>query len=203
MGSDAGNVNLVITTTITIALAFLGYLITYLNNLRLSQRRDRLDRLNKQLGEFYGPLFALDHASYVARQKFLQKYAAGRDRFFVEGIEHSEDELWVWRHWMTTVFMPINMRIYELILSKSDLLIEPHMPSCLITLCAHVTSYKVVLEKWEKGDFTEHTALVGFPRELHDYTKVSFDLLKSEQAKLLGKSNNNVTKSKSKNITYN
>lgn len=184
--NGANSKGLLITTTVTIGLAFLGYLITYLNNLRLTQRKDRLDRVNRQLGEFYGPLFALDHASYIARQKFLQKYAAGRDAYFAEGVKLSAEELWVWRHWMRTVFMPINARIYELVLSKSDLLIEPNMPPCLIKLCAHVASYKVVLEKWEQDDFSEHLALIDFPKELHEYASESFEALKFEQAKLLG-----------------
>lgn len=184
MSSSAG---FIITTTITIVLAFLGYLITYLYNLRLSQRKDCLDRVNRQLGEFYGPLFALNHAGYIARQKFMEEYAAGRKSFFAKGVKHSETDLRAWRNWMQTVFMPINVRIYELILSKADLLIEPSMPFCLITLCAHVASYKIVLEKWEQGDFSENTALVPYPSDLHEYTRSSFEMLKSEQARLLGR----------------
>jgi len=131
-------------------------------------------------------LFALNHASQIARQKFLQKYAAGRTKFFAQDVKHTENELQAWRHWMKTVFMPVNTSIYELILSKSDLLMEPYMPPCLIQLCAHVASYKVVLEKWEQDDFTAHTALVPFPKEFHEYASNSFEVLKSEQAKLLG-----------------
>jgi len=192
--NNADYTSLIITTIVTIFLAFLGYLITYLNNLRLSQRKDRLDRLNRQLSEFYGPLFALDQASHIARQKFLQEYAAGQERFFAKGIKHSDDELHVWRQWLKTVFMPINIRIYELILSKSDLLIESDMPPCLISLCAHVASYKVVLEKWEQGDFSENKALIGFPKDLHEYARKSFEILKTEQTKLLGESGFTVNK---------
>ncbi|MFK0045124.1 hypothetical protein ACIQU4_13595 [Streptomyces sp. NPDC090741] len=43
----------------TVGLAFLGYLATYANGLRLAQRQARLARVNQQLSEFYGPLFAL------------------------------------------------------------------------------------------------------------------------------------------------
>lgn len=110
--SSANSTSFFLTTTVTIVLAFLGYIGTYLNNLRLSQRR-----------------------------------------FFAKNVKHSEKDLQVWRHWMQTVFMPINVSTYELILSKSDLLIEPHMPPCLMQLCGHVASYKVVLEKWGDGDF--------------------------------------------------
>ena len=178
--------NLLITTAVTITLAFSSYIGTYLNNLRLARRKDQLERLNRQLSELYGPLFALNHAAETARQKFLERYAQGRISFFAHNIAHSEEDLQRWRHWMQTVFMPINMRIYELILSKSDLLIEADMPSVLLRLCGHVASFKVVIEKWTQGDFSEHLALVSFPKELHAYAKASFERLKFKQAKLLG-----------------
>ncbi len=47
-----------IAVVVTIGLAFVGYVVTYLNGLRLSQRQERLARVNRQLGEFYGPLYA-------------------------------------------------------------------------------------------------------------------------------------------------
>lgn len=180
------NTTFLITTVVTILVAFFGYLITYLNTLRLSQRKDHLERINRQLGELYGPLFALSEASHIARKKFLQKHASGRTSFFAKDIKHSEDELSVWRLWMKTVFLPINFKIYDLVLSKSDLLIESDMPNCLVIICAHVTSYKVVLERWEQADFSEHTALIPFPKDFRDYVKVSFEKLKSKQAKILG-----------------
>ncbi|MFD6276642.1 hypothetical protein ACFWFI_13875 [Streptomyces sp. NPDC060209] len=38
-----------ITVVVTITLAFVGYAATYLNGMRLSQRQERLARLNRQL----------------------------------------------------------------------------------------------------------------------------------------------------------
>lgn len=37
----------------TVGLAFVGYMATYLNGLRLGQRQARLVRINQQLSEFY------------------------------------------------------------------------------------------------------------------------------------------------------
>jgi hypothetical protein len=60
-------------------------------------------------------------------------------------------------------------------------------PRALQLFCAHVASYKSVFAKWEKGDFSEHTAVLNYPtRELDHYLAHSFKLLKSRQAKLLG-----------------
>ncbi|MER6468031.1 hypothetical protein [Streptomyces collinus] len=48
---------------VTIGLAFVGYVVTYLNGLRLTQRQERLARVNRQLSDLYGPLFALTEAN--------------------------------------------------------------------------------------------------------------------------------------------
>lgn len=48
----------VIAILVAVMLAFVGYFATYLDNLRIARRRDRLDRINRQLKELYGPLLA-------------------------------------------------------------------------------------------------------------------------------------------------
>lgn len=180
------NTTLLFTTAVTIALAFIGYLATYLNNLRLAQRKERLERVNRQLGELYGPLFALTQASNRAWTAFRSKYRPGQ-AFFDGVTTPSEDELKAWRLWMTTIFMPANSRMYELVLSKSDLMIESRMPTCLLDLCAHVASYQTVMARWEQNDYTEHVALLEYPTEsLTEYVSHAFEQLKGEQQRLLG-----------------
>jgi hypothetical protein len=172
---------------ITVSLAFIGYFVTYVNNIRLSQRKERLERVNRQLGELYGPLFALTQASDRAWRAFRNKYRPS-GAFFNEVSPPTDEELKIWRLWMSTVFMPNNLQMYQLILSKSDLLIEPEMPDCLLDLCAHVTAYQTVLEKWKNNDFSEHISLIGYPYpDLNQYARKSFEILNLEQAKLIGK----------------
>lgn len=178
---------LLVTTSVTILLALAGYLVTYFNNLRLSQRAERLARVNRQLGELYGPMFAMTHATDVAWRAFRSVYRPGQT-YFGEGRPLSNRELEAWRLWMTTVFMPINLRIYELILSKSDLLIDKEMPDTLLAFCAHVAAYQAVIKKWENNDFSEHTSLVNYPADtMLEYARSSFQQLKLEQDRLLGK----------------
>jgi hypothetical protein len=175
------------TLGITVILAFSGYLITYLNNVRLSQRAGRLERVNRQLAELYGQLFALSQASDRAWQAFRRKYRYGK-MYFDEGAPPTVEELEAWRLWMSTVFMPNNLRMYELVLSKSDLLIESEMPQCLLDFCAHVTAYQTVMKKWEINDFSEHTSLIPYPaKSLNEYIRKSYVGLKAEQQRLLGK----------------
>ncbi len=71
------------TVIVTVGLAFIGYLVTYLNGLRLAQRQARLTRVNQQLSDFYGRLFALMEANSRTYDTFSRKYARadGRDPF--------------------------------------------------------------------------------------------------------------------------
>ncbi|MFE2062162.1 hypothetical protein ACFXDH_07110 [Streptomyces sp. NPDC059467] len=68
---------------LTVGLTFLGYLATYVNGLRLTQRQARLDRVNAQLNDFYGPLFALMESNSRVYDTFSVMYARedGRDPF--------------------------------------------------------------------------------------------------------------------------
>ena len=179
----------IITTVVTISLAFIGYLITYFNNLRLSQRKEKLERVNSQLRELYGPLFALVNTSEIAWKSFRSVYRPSGAYF--NGIEQpSEKELEAWRLWMINVFMPTNERMYELILNKSDLLIENEIPQCLLLLCAHVSAYKTVKVRWENNDYSIHTSIINFPAsELRNYANKSFKMLKICQNQLLGDEN--------------
>ncbi|WP_067541512.1 hypothetical protein [Nocardia crassostreae] len=71
-----------VTVSVTIGLAFLGYLATYLNGLRLAQRQARITRINLQLSDFYGPLFALMESNtrtYEATAVFIPNIRAMRE----------------------------------------------------------------------------------------------------------------------------
>jgi hypothetical protein len=82
--------------------------------------------------------------------------------------------------------MPNNRRIMELIVSKSDLLIEESIPRVLLQFCEHTAGYEVVLQRWEKGDDSEFLSVVEHPGEQFGaYFERSFRALKAEQARLL------------------
>ncbi|GAA3655006.1 hypothetical protein L7D48_04320 [Streptomyces sp. S1A] len=178
------------TLIVTVALAFLGYLATYLNGLRLAQRQARLARVNQQLSDFYGPLFALMEANGRIYDAYAEKYARpdGRD-FFHHDEPPTEEELAAWRLWATTVFLPNVRAMREVVVTKADLLIEEEVPQVLLDLCAHVSGYEITAARWEQGDHTEHLSVIRFPgRELREYVRDRFTRLKHEQAKLLGRS---------------
>ncbi|MGW7465338.1 hypothetical protein ACWGJT_11630 [Streptomyces xantholiticus] len=176
------------TLIVTVGLALVGYLATYLNGVRLAQRQARLARVNLQLSDFYGPLFALMEANSRTYDSFSERYARpdGRDPFDHD-IPPTEHELAEWRTWATTVFIPNIQAMRDVVVTKADLLIEQEMPAALLQLCAHVSGYEITAARWAQGRYEEHLSVVSFPgRELRDYTRERFTRLKKEQAVLLG-----------------
>ncbi|MBQ1123087.1 hypothetical protein [Streptomyces sp. B15] len=176
------------TVIVTVGLAFIGYLATYLNGLRLAQRQARLTRVNEQLSDFYGPLFALMEANGRTYDAFSEKYARpdGRDPFRHE-TPPTDQELAEWRTWATTVFIPNIQAMRDVVVTKADLLIEEEMPHVLLQLCAHVAGYEITAARWAQGNYEEHLSLISFPGpELREYIRDRFTRLKNEQARLLG-----------------
>lgn len=175
-----------LTTTVSILLALAGYLFTWFNGRRTQQRRDQLERVNAQLSDLYGPLFALVESSDISWRAFRSQYQPN-SRYFSDHHPPSEDDLIAWRLWMQTVFMPINLQMSDIIQDHADLLIESDMPQVLMRLQAHVASFKAVMQRWEFGDYAEHESLIHYPSEaLIKYATDSYQSLKQEQAELLG-----------------
>ncbi|MFJ4821658.1 hypothetical protein ACIP5L_00055 [Streptomyces bacillaris] len=176
------------TLIVTVGLALVGYLATYLNGVRLAQRQARLARVNLQLSDFYGPLFALMEANSRTYDTFSERHARpdGRDPFDHD-IPPTEQELAEWRTWAGTVFIPNIQAMRDVVVTKADLLIEQEMPPALLQLCAHVSGYEITAARWAQGRYEEHLSVIPFPgRELMDYTRDRFTRLKKEQAVLLG-----------------
>ncbi len=178
-------------TVVTVVLAFVGYLATYINNLRLSQRQERLSRVNRQLSDFYGPLLALTDAGTQIFNAFMERATTrsdGRSPFAAGGEPPTLEELAEWRLWVSTVFLPNIQAMRDIVVTKADLLVESHVPQVLLELSAHVSGYEITAAKWADGDFTQHLSVVPFPgEELTRYARASFTRLKEEQARLLGR----------------
>jgi hypothetical protein len=180
-----------LTTSVTIAvsvlLAVVGYVATYAYNLKLAQRKDRLDRVNAQLSDFYGPLLALVSAGESSFGAFRQKHRPDKPWIFERGETPSEQKSAAWRLWMVEVFMPLNVAIVDVITKHADLLDESDMPQPLLDACAHVAAYRAVIKQWEQGDFSELGSVINFPSpDLFLFASEGFTRLKGEQQRLLG-----------------
>lgn len=178
----------VITLIVTIVLAFVTLLAKYINDVIIAQRKDRLERVNQQLKNLYGPLYAINEASQVAWKEFRLIYRPGKSFFGTQPPPNNE-ELKAWQLWMSEVFMPLNLKMEKIIVENGDLIIEKEMPEYFIKFCAHVAAYKPVIKKWELGDYSEHTSFSNFPEGFREHIKKSFQHLKNEQSRLLSSLN--------------
>ena len=164
---------------LTIVLAFVGYLVTFLSTRMMARRADRLKLVNKRLNEFYGPLYVASQAGNIAYRSLLQKQGKTQS----EPILDSEMKDWVL--WMTTIFMPLNDIREKIIIEKAYLVIEEEMPQCLLEFVTHVVGYKAVLAKWAEGDFSERRSTIGWPPEFDGYVQRSYAALKAQQTSLV------------------
>jgi hypothetical protein len=167
------------TVILTVVLAFVGYLTTFLSARMLARRKDKLDLVNRRLNEFYGPLYVASQAGNIAYHSLLQKQGKTQSFPILDG------EMKEWMLWMTTIFMPLNDVREKVIIEKAHLIVEEQMPRCLLDFVTHVVGYKAVLAKWSEGDYAERRSTIGWPPEFDAYVERSYQALKAEQTKLL------------------
>ncbi|WP_208903952.1 hypothetical protein [Streptomyces incarnatus] len=141
--------SVVVPLVVTVFVAAAGYGATYLTNLRLARRKDHLDRVNRQLSELYGPLYAQSEAVDRAWRKFV----AGGGNVWAALAPVTAEQAATWRLWMSAVFMPLNRRMVETVVSHADLLREDTIPEPLKDLCAHVACYEPIVARWQEDGF--------------------------------------------------
>jgi hypothetical protein len=184
-----------VTLVVTVVVAFAGWVFAYLNAARLAdknaaldrerqQRAARLERVNRQLSELYGPLLAVSQAGTSAWRSFGHMYMR---RDVTSMAEATPEELEKFRLWMQVVQMPLNERLAELVVTKADLLNGDDVPDVLLELCAHVFSYRGVIARWALNDFSRDFTALQFPgARLSAYASENYKALKVEQQELIG-----------------
>lgn len=176
---------------LTAGVAFLGYMVTNWVTWTLARRKDRLERINNQLQHCYGPLHALLEANHQAWLDFRSEHHPGDGPYFDADIAPSREDILAWRHYMKHIFMPANERIYEIVVSRSDLLAGDMIPSSLMKLVSHIVSYRAVVSKWGENLDSDllHNNLTQFdyPAEVQDHVAKEFSRLKHDQQHLLKK----------------
>jgi hypothetical protein len=168
--------------TLTIVLAFAGYLVTFMSTRMLARRQDKLRLVNMRLNEFYGPLYVASEAGNIAYCSLLQKQGK------TQCHPIRDEDLKEWVLWMTTIFMPLNDVREKIIIEKAYLIVEEQMPQCLLDFVTHVVGYKALLAQWAEGDYSERRSTIGWPPEFDLYVRRSYQALKTEQTRLLNNS---------------
>lgn len=162
----------------------LGWMITNRHTRQMTILRERLDLINRQLAEFYGPLYISCESSFAALKALEKKIDKGPNPLDDPNI--TEETLREYCHWMEHVFMPLNERREKVILEKSHLIRESYAPKCLLDFAAHVTTYRANMAKWNDENIPEPFAHIEYPKDLNEYASNGFIHLKKEQADLIG-----------------
>ena len=164
---------------LTVILAFVSYLATYLSAQVLARRKDKLELINRRLNEFYGPLYVASRAGNIAYRSLLNKQGK------TQSFPILDSEMKEWMLWMNTTFMPLNDIREKIIIEKASLIVEEQMPHCLLDFVTHVVGYKAVVAKWAEGDYSERRSTIGWPPEFDVYVERSYAALKAKQTRLL------------------
>lgn len=176
------NLGTALTLLVTVCLALIGY--SY--SLFLARRKDQLDRVNRQLSDFYGPLYALSRTGEHVWSSFRSRHRPHKGSFWKPGSLITDADADAFRLWISSVFMPLNRQMMDLVVNRADLLDGTEIPECLLDLCAHISAYEALLQQWEKEDYSMNEPIVNFPRRpLREYAEREFRRLKQEQSILL------------------
>uniref|UniRef100_A0A7R9YPK9 Uncharacterized protein n=1 Tax=Chlamydomonas euryale TaxID=1486919 RepID=A0A7R9YPK9_9CHLO len=165
-----------------------GYLFTYWNSKAVEERKARIDRVNRQLREFYGPLLACVTATKSAYDAMVQQHSPdGTLMAFTRAL--SEDSQGAtasaYRGWMAQVLQPLNEKAAAIATDNIDLLDGSSIQPQLLQLVAHVYANRVMLDRWERGDYTS-ASVISYPNSIVEFARREFAAMKRRQAELLG-----------------
>lgn len=167
-------------------VALLSAFLSYLTTRRLSLRTNQLAFIERQLGELYGPLLALSKASGAAWSEFQRNYGVNRLEHPTEPATPTDEYVRAWRYWVLNAFMPINRKMFDIILAKTDLIQGEEMPVSFIDFCAHVAGYEVTLAQWADNDYSNLASVINYPSQaLRDDIDETYRALKRRQRLLL------------------
>jgi hypothetical protein len=174
----------VITASASIVVAVLVFVGNQLAQARNERRQAALDRVNTQLRELYGPLFALVEVNEHLWRAVRESHLPGRDERASAAL--SESQTAQWRTWLSEALMPANKKMRDVIVQHADLLLDNDMPQVLQDFCAHVASYEVLLSRMDQPS-VERTVVRHPGKPYVSYVQTSYAALRKERERLLAR----------------
>lgn len=181
---DAIAIISLLSVAVTVLLAFINYWMQKQQELELARRKERLELIDRMINQFYGPLYIATRAGERAHKSLKDKL--GKTDLFPPNELPNERVLAEWRTWVQSVFVPLNQVREDVILHNAHLIRETELPQCLLDFIAHASAYKAMVAKWNNGHTSEYIPILGFPKEIAEYSERSYLALKAEQAELIG-----------------
>jgi hypothetical protein len=160
----------------------------------------QLDRLNRQLSDLYGPLYALYEEGERNWMLFVACFSRDSRPWAKRGFlpsaagefpPPSTDCMVEYRRRMEQLFMPTNTKMESLVIQHADLIVGTQMPEEFSDFLAHVAAAKLLMHRWKKDAafgpdlWKQHRVEYPHPSALKHRIRGSFEELKSTQQKLL------------------
>jgi hypothetical protein len=154
-----------------IVSAIIGYAVSLIDE----HRKNQVKIVDMQIEKLYGPLYALSVANRQAWEKLHQKYRQGKTYYFNDEDKPSTEQVEIWRRWVKTIFLPINIKMENAIIENAQLLEGGRIYPSFVKLIMHIESYKATVAKWKETDdlqdprlrtAEENTAVIEYPTKL-------------------------------------
>ncbi|WIA09377.1 hypothetical protein OEZ85_008783 [Tetradesmus obliquus] len=171
-------------------IAAAGWAFAFFNAKTQEERKARIERVNQQLRDFYGPLLACVTATKSAYDAMVRQHSPdGTLQRFQElcMAEPSGPQAAAYKIWMEKVLQPLNEKAASIIAEHIDLLDAQHVVPELLQLVAHVSAMRVILARWQDGEPGPfYGSMISYPDKLREFVITEFARIKAKQAGLLG-----------------
>ncbi|MFF7738783.1 hypothetical protein [Streptomyces sp. NPDC007984] len=176
-------------TVVAACVSVIGWAVNYVlgqaSERNRQKREARLQHIEKQLEQLYGPLYFLLHEGTSSFRDFCE--TLGRPYIFGPGNEISPADLETWLFWVDNDLMPRNTSIQELLASNSHLIEGSRMPPSYMEFIDHHNSWRVSHLRWkEEGVPYRWRARTEWPHAFERDVIATYEELKRRQAELSG-----------------
>jgi len=181
---EAAIITPIVTAGASMAIAIMAYWLNHQGEVHRSLRKARIDWVNTQLKDPYGPLLVLAETNERAWREYRRAYFPPDSGGPAES-PLSESMSTRWHMWVETVFAPRARQIRDIVTAHGDLIIEREMPAVVIDFCAHAASYDALLADWDTTSASNSTLIRHPGSRFLSYVRESYATLKAEQELLL------------------
>jgi hypothetical protein len=131
--------------------AIIATLIAALFSFAALRKQAELDRLDRQIGELYGPLDGIIATNTAYWRDFCAENCPNSGSFFGYGPS-AEADVRLWRNYIRSSAMPDVARMTDLIETKRALIIGEGQPKVFLDLSIHAKAYQLLAQSWPSDD---------------------------------------------------
>lgn len=188
----------------SVILALLGHWINRQREMESERRRLRLERLDAQLRDYFGPIAANLLSSKLAFNTLMRTWSRHTHaspgetpaaKYFrvlrrAEKLEHASGEIeveWVRDSWIsfhTQIVGPIHKQTMHILQSKSHLY-DGSYSTQMLQFIAHQIEYDLLMLRWAQGEYNMLINTVEFPQGFEATVAKEMARLREEQQDLI------------------